>query len=48
MPDYIGLFCGMIENGHDMSDMVWSEWQEIAADMLFGFNPEDLDGVIIQ
>ena len=48
MPDYIELFCGMIERGHDMTGVNWSEWQEIAAEILFNFQPEDLDGVIIQ
>jgi hypothetical protein len=48
MPDYIELFCGMIERGHDMTDMDWSYWQELAAQMLYDFQPEDLDGVIIQ
>ena len=48
MPDYIELFCGMIEEGHDMADIDWSVWQETAAQMLYEFQPEDLDGVIIQ
>ena len=48
MPDYIELFCDMLERGHDMTDVSWDTWQELAAEMLFGFDPEDLDGVVMQ
>ena len=48
MPDYIELFCGMIERGHDMADMDWYVWQDIAAEILFTHQPDELDGVIIQ
>ena len=48
MPDYIGLFSDMVERGHDMTDMPWSDWQTIASTMLFEFDIENLDGVTIQ
>ena len=31
MYDYIELFCNLVENGNDMSDVNWSEFQEAAA-----------------
>ena len=35
MPDYISLFCDMVEGGQDMTDTPWQEFQETAAEMLF-------------
>ena len=35
MPDYIMLFCMLVDNGSDMSDVRWSDFQEAAAELLF-------------
>ena len=48
MPDYIEMFCGMVDYGTDMTDLPWELWQDIAANMLFSYDPDDLDGVTIQ
>ena len=48
MPDYIEMFCGMVDHGTDMTDLPWALWQDIAANMLFSYDPEDLDGVTLQ
>ena len=48
MPDYVDMFCSMVDRGHDMADLDWSVWQELAAEMLFSYDPEELDGVTLQ
>ena len=31
MYDYIEIFCDLVDSGNDMSDVIWSEFQEAAA-----------------
>ena len=43
MYDYIEIFCDLIKAGNDMSDVIWSEFQEAAA--LTIYENADLDNV---
>jgi len=45
MYDYIEIFCDLIDSGNDMSDVVWSEFQEAAAIAIF--QHADLENVQI-
>ena len=39
MYDYVELFIDMVKAGNDMSDVIWSEFQEAAARNIYE-NPE--------
>ena len=43
MYDYVELFIDMIKAGNDMTDVVWSEFQEAAARTIY--DNADLDNV---
>jgi len=45
MYDYIEIFCDLIDCGNDMSDVIWSEFQEAAATAIY--ERADLENVEI-